>query len=114
MQLDSAVFYSNNIEAVVTFYRDVIGLEVEFVQSDRFASFIFSNGVRLGIKKKAEEREVPGRQTIFIGVEDIEEYYTKFKEMKANFYKELTEESWGKQFSILDPDNYKVLFRTKR
>lgn len=32
------------------------------------------------------------------------------KEKKVEFYKELTEESWGIEFAILDPDENKVEF----
>ncbi|MDQ3239099.1 MAG: VOC family protein [bacterium] len=112
MILDSAVFYSNNIEVITAFYRDVMGMEIEYQSGDKYVSLLFENGVRLGIKKAVDEREVPGMQTIFVGVADIDESYRKYKEIGVTFYKELTEESWGKQFSILDPDSNKVLFNT--
>jgi predicted enzyme related to lactoylglutathione lyase len=114
MNLDSAVFYSYDVNVAVKFYVEVIGLTLESQSGDAFASFIFDNEVRLGIKRKADDREIPGAQTIFIGIDDIEDLYDKFKENKQRFFKELTDETWGKQFSILDPDDNKILFRTKR
>ncbi|PIZ00310.1 hypothetical protein COY62_03245 [bacterium (Candidatus Howlettbacteria) CG_4_10_14_0_8_um_filter_40_9] len=110
MDLDSAVFYSNNIEKIIPFYRDTLGFEVEYIQEDRFVSFIFPNGARLGIKQGNEEREIPGAQAIFISIESIDEYYSQIKEKGLEIYKEPVNQDWGKNFSILDPDKNKVLF----
>ncbi len=109
MELESAVFYSNDILKVIPFYTDVLGLKIAR-QQERFVSFMFSNGVELGIKKQSEEREVPGHQTIFIKSEDIEKDYASIKTRGVVFNKELTEQSFGKELSILDPDGNKILF----
>lgn len=50
MKLDSAVFYSNDLNEVIPFYWDVLGFEVEYIQEGKFVSFIFPNGAKLGIK----------------------------------------------------------------
>ena len=114
MNLDSAVFYSNNIEKVVQFYRDTLDFTVEYQQGDAYVSFIFPNNARLGIKKKVEERELPGAQTVFISLErDIEILYETLKKKDVHIYKELVAQEWGKNFSILDPDNNKVQFVEK-
>ncbi len=109
MNLDSAIFYSHDINKVIPFYRDTLNFTVDYQLGDKFISFIFPNGGRLGIKKQREPREIPGHQTIFISIENIEEYYEQLKS-KVEIFKELTEESWGKEFSILDVDKNKVLF----
>jgi predicted enzyme related to lactoylglutathione lyase len=75
MNLDSAVFYTNNIEEVAKFYQNFLGLKLDYKTPDRFVQFSFENGVKLGIKKAREEREKPGAQTIFIQAEDIEKLY---------------------------------------
>lgn len=110
MNLDSAVFYTNNIEKVIPFYRDVLGFEVEYIQEGRFVSFIFPNGAKLGIKQKVEDREISGAQTVFISVDDIEKLYDNIKSKKLDIAKELVDQDWGKNFSILDPDKNKVQF----
>lgn len=111
MDLDSAILYSNDIEAVVPFYRDIVGFELEYHQSNRFASFIFPNGARLGIKTKTRDRERPGYQTVFISVhDDIESKYEELRKKDLNFFTQLTEYPWGKEFSILDADNNRILF----
>jgi predicted enzyme related to lactoylglutathione lyase len=109
MDLDSAVFYTNDIKKVIEFYRDVLGFKVEYIQDGRFVSFIFPNGAKLGIKQRVEEREIPGAQTVFIRVDDVEDLYEKLQ-FKVEIAKDLVEQDWGTNFSILDPDKNKVLF----
>ncbi len=110
MKLDSAVLYTNDVGKAIEFYRDFVGLELDYQQEGKFASFRFENGVRLVIKKAVEEREKPGSQTIFIQVDNVEELYEKFKLDGAKFYKELKTEKWATEFAILDPDRNKVEF----
>lgn len=109
MNLDSAIFYSHDIKKVIPLYRDILNFQIDYQREDKFVSFIFPNGGRLGIKKQREEREVPGYQTVFVSVENIEEFYDSLRS-KMEMYKELTEQPWGKEFSILDADKNKVLF----
>ena len=109
MNLDSAIFYSADIQKVIPFYRDVLGLTVEYT-TERFVSFIFPNGAKLGIKNKDKERELPGRQTVIISVDDVASLYAKHKETNLDFYSGLMEFDWGTHYSILDPDKNKVEF----
>lgn len=111
MKLDSVVFYTNDLEKVTSFYEDVMGFEVEYIQDGRFASFIFPNGAKLGIKQRKEEREVPGHQTVFISTDNIDDIYKQMQEKNVEIAKKLVElEDWGKNFSIYDPDRNKVQF----
>jgi predicted enzyme related to lactoylglutathione lyase len=109
MKLDSAVFYTNNLEKTIPFYRDIVGLNIEYIQEGKFASFKFENG-RLGIKQAKEKREISGHQTVFIEIEDIAKIYNEFKGKGVIFLKELTQENWATNFSFLDPDGNKVQF----
>jgi predicted enzyme related to lactoylglutathione lyase len=110
MNLDSAVFYTNDLSKVIEFYSGLLGFKVEYIQDGRFVSFIFPNGAKLGVKQSIEEREIPGAQTVFISVDNIKELYEELKGKKCDFAKELVEQDWGTNFSILDPDKNKVLF----
>lgn len=111
MKLDSVIFYSNDIAKAVDFYQNFLGLKLDYVSGDSFASFSFDNGVKLGIKKAVEDREIPGAQSLFILVENnISELFKQYQKREARFYKELVENKFGVTFSILDPDNNKVLF----
>jgi catechol 2,3-dioxygenase-like lactoylglutathione lyase family enzyme len=110
MKLDSAVFYTKDVETITEFYTNVIGLKLDYHQENKYVSFWFENGVRLGIKKAVKEREIPGAQSIFVYVDNLEMLYKKYKSSNQNFYKELVHESWGDNFAILDPDGNKIEF----
>lgn len=110
MKLDSAVFYSNDINKATEFYKDIVGLKLDYRQDDKYVSFWFENGVRLGIKKTTKDKENPGFQTIFIATDEVRSLFTNLKEKNVVFEKELVEQSWGTEFTILDPDENRVLF----
>jgi len=109
MKLNSAIFYTKDISKVISFYKGIVGLEIDYIQEGKFVSFKLENG-KLGIKQAKEEREIPGHQTIFIEVRDIESVYKQFKEKGITFLKELTKEDWSTNFSFLDPDGNKLQF----
>lgn len=108
MKLHSAVFYTHDIDAVEDFYTNKLGLKLDYRAGDKFISFWLSNGVKLGIKKATEDREVPGAQTVFLEVDNVHDWYKKAQDKGLNILKELTEESWATNFSVLDPDENKV------
>lgn len=114
MKLDSVVFYSKDIQAIIEFYTDKIGLQLEYRQGDKYASFLFDNNMRLGIKRASEDREIPGAQTFFFAVKDAKAEYEKATEKKLSIRKELTEVSWGIVFSILDPDGNKIEYLQRK
>jgi len=111
--LDSVIFYTNDIDRVVDYYTNVIGLRLEYRSGDKYASFLFDNNVRLGIKKAVEEREVPGAQTFFLAVEDAEAEFKKAQGKGLSIRKQLVKEPWAIEFSVLDPDGNKIEFVQK-
>lgn len=112
MNLYSAVFYTRDISAAEVFYSGKLGFKVEYRSADSFISFVFENSGRLGIKKQVEPREIPGHQTVFIEVDDIEGKLEKLKNLGLTIEKDLSREKWATEFSILDPDGNKILFRS--
>ena len=114
MNLDSTIFYTNDVGNITQFYRDVLGFKLEYQNDNRYVSFVFPNGTKLGIKKKDKERELPGAQTVIISMESgIENWYKMLQKKDISVYKELTTQEWGKNFAILDPDKNKVEFVEK-
>lgn len=95
---------------MLKFYTEILGFEIEYRQSDKYISFIFENGARLGIKKATEEREIPGYQTVFISIDNITSYFNSIKRNDVEICKELVEKDYGIEFSLLDPDKNKILF----
>jgi predicted enzyme related to lactoylglutathione lyase len=110
MNFNTAIFYTKDINKVIDFYQDLLGLEVDYRRGDKYVSFIFFNKIKLGVKKATEKREVPGSQTIIISLNDIDAFYKEIKKKEISLYDELTNESWGKTFSILDIDGNKIEF----
>lgn len=108
--LDAVIFYTKDLDTSVKFYTEQIGLKLEYKTKDKYASFLFDNNVKLGIKKASEEREVPGSQTFFLSVKDAKVEYEIAKQKGLNIRKKLTEEQWALEFSVLDPDGNKIEF----
>ena len=113
MNLDSAVFYVKDLNKSIEFFQGILGLEIEFQQGDNFVNFLFDNGVRLGLKKAAEQREIPGSQTIFVKTADAESDLNKFQVMGLPT-SELVEFDWGKIFSVYDPDGNRIEFAERQ
>ncbi len=107
MKLDSAIFYTNNLKKAIDFYKNTVGLSLDYVREDKFASFNLGNG-KLGIKQAKEKREMPGHQSLFIATDNIKKDYSRFKKRGIIFLKDLTEEAWAVNFSFLDPDGNKI------
>jgi predicted enzyme related to lactoylglutathione lyase len=110
MNLDSAVFYSKDIEKIADFYKNFIGLAIHDRQGDNFVSFIFPNGGKLSIRMEKGDREIAGHQTVFISCDDIDEQFRQMKEKNANIIADLENYDWGSRFEISDPDNNKITF----
>jgi len=108
MKLAYGIFYTNDLEKAKKFYQESLGLEVAF-GDEKFVAFKLGD-VLLGLKQSKEEREVPGHQTVIISVEDVGGLYETMSTRGLPFYKELSENSWGRNFAILDPDGNKVMF----
>ncbi len=106
MKLAYAIFYTNDINRIISFYRDSLGFE--FVFSDqRFAAFKIGDAL-LGIKIRELDREIAGHQTTIIQIEDVHHMHQIAQKKNWNIFTPLTDEAWGKNFSILDPDGNRV------
>lgn len=110
MKIDSVVFFTNNLDRIVDFYQNKLNFELEYLDKEKYVSFIFENGVRLGIKLKNSKREIPGSQTVILQCDDIETKYNDLLKIGILMEKKLVKQSWGITFSFLDPDGNKVEF----
>jgi catechol 2,3-dioxygenase-like lactoylglutathione lyase family enzyme len=110
MILESVIFYTQHFQETLEFYTQVLGLEVVYLREGEFVSFQLQNGPKLGLKFAVEGREIPGAQNMIVGVQDINAEFEKLKRQDVEFYKELKEESWGWEFSILDLDGNKIIY----
>ncbi len=110
MRLDTTIIYTSDIEKSIMFYRDLLGLELIFRDGKEYASFIFDNGSKLGIKTQAEERELPGAQTFIVTTPNLDNLSSRLKDRGIVFYSDIRDYPWGRHFSILDPDRNKIEF----
>ncbi len=111
MKLAYGIFYTNNVDSIGKFYRETMNWELAF-GDEKFLAFKIGEAL-LGIKLKEHEREIPGHQTVIIEVDDVDTLYKSLRSKGVPIYKEITEESWGKNFAILDPDGNKIEFLKK-
>lgn len=110
MNFDSTIIYTSNLAKAIKFYQDILGLSLEYEDGEQYASFIFKNGARLGIEAKTKEREIPGAQTFILSIDEIDDLNNKLREAGVVFASEIKDYSWGRHFSIFDPDNNKIEF----
>lgn len=108
MKITYAIFYTQNIEVIKSFYAETLELNLAS-ENDNFISFQLDNAI-LGIKLAEEEREIPGSQTVILSTDDVTTAYEQMKAASVEIYKEPSDEGWGLNFAILDPDGNKVEF----
>ncbi|MCA9377077.1 VOC family protein [Candidatus Dojkabacteria bacterium] len=114
MNIDTTIFYTNSIKVIVNFYVERLGFQLKDRFGDKFASFQFDKGPILGIKQSSEPREVPGYQTVLLHIEDIEAKFEDCVRKGIRISKTITDETWGMEFSIFDPDGNKVVFVNRK
>ena len=110
MNLDSAIFYTKDLDRAIAFHRDELGFTLKEVQGTKFASFQFDNGAKLGIKVADKPREIPGSQTVILTVSGIQNLYNGYQSKSLSIFSELSVQSWGTTFSILDIDGNRIEF----
>lgn len=108
MKIAYAILYTSEIDRAVRFYRMLLNEEPRSYD-ERFAEFQIGEAL-LGLKKSAEQREIPGHQTVILECRDIETVYKLCAAENIPIAKTLSTESWGRNFAILDPDTNKVEF----
>lgn len=108
MKLSYGIFYTKDLAKAKAFYTDKIGLELVY-QDIKFISFKIGEQL-LGIKIQEISREIPGHQTIIIETDNLDDLYEKFNERRVMIFSVLKDDSWGRNFSILDPDGNRVEF----
>ena len=100
------IVWTNNLDSLLTFYRDTLGLKPHSVQPD-FVSFKWG-GIRLGIGKHSEVKgrtTEPYRIMVNLGVDDIHKEYLALRSRGVQFIRQPQMEHWGGWVSTFsDPD----------
>ena len=101
------VFYVRDYEKAITFYRDVLGLEVpyswDYAPDDRGTKFRVAGGMLEIIRREPEIPQGPG--TIMIEAEDVNACYASGSRKPG--------EPYGiRKFQLMDPDGNLVVIYT--
>jgi len=112
MKLAYAVFYTNNLKKICDFYDNVLSFERAF-GNDTFVAYKIGDAL-LGVKKAEISREIPGHQTVIIEVPDADKLYLELKHKEVTIFSQISNDYWGRNFSILDLDLNRIEFFTKK
>lgn len=104
------IFYCRRWEQTVRFYRDLMGLSVNF-QNDWFVEFRLNAGSRLSVadEKRAAIKSCDGKgSTIALQVEDIQSVWESFGNNGVNL-SQIRSHPWNaKVFYLFDPDGHRI------
>ena len=113
--LDLLFLEVNNLEESLSFYSDVLGLEIESIDFDGEPPMarLRAGALRITLAQQLETMLRRGRGAhFFIGVEDVDEFY-RHVSRKAPEVQPPSDEGWGGRFVTLqDPDKYRFFFVT--
>lgn len=100
------IIWTDNLERMVAFYRDTLGLPVHSIHRD-FAAFEiggmrFSVGLHSEVHGRARD---PYRMMAHLGTNDIQATYSRLQEAGIEFLRQPEREEWGGWVATFyDPD----------
>lgn len=105
----------NSLEESLTFYRDLLGLELEKHSpgSEPPMATLRAGSLRITLAEQLETMLRRGRGAhFFLGVPDVDSYYVQLSGRGAEVRPPI-DEGWGGRFITLqDPDKYRFFFVT--
>jgi len=111
--LDLLFLEVNNIEESLAFYNGVLGFEIDKYTPDSEPPMatLRAGALRITLAQHLETMLKRGRGvTVFLGVDDVDEYYRELTERGAEVWPP-ADEGWGGRFITLqDPDRYRFFF----
>jgi catechol 2,3-dioxygenase-like lactoylglutathione lyase family enzyme len=122
----SPSFIVRNVTAAISFYRDMLGFEVEHQQPDRepFLAIVRRDAAMIFVKDVGEEplpnrkRSAPDRAArwdAYVSVPDPDALAAEFTSRGVNFYEPLKDTHDGlRGFEIEDADGYLLFFGRPR
>ena len=111
--LDALFLEVNNLEESLSFYRDQLGFVLESHNSDAEPPMatVRASALKINLVQQLETMLKRGRGVHFVlGVEDVDALFAKISGVD-NRVSSPRDEGWGGRFiSVLDPDNYRLVF----
>ena len=113
--LDLLFLEVNSLEESVSFYRDQLGFQLDSQNSEAEPPMatMRAGQLRITLAQHLETMLRRGRGIhLFLGVEDVDDYYRQLKERGAEVQPPV-DEGWGGRFiTVQDPDKYRFFFVT--
>lgn len=108
-----AVLAVKDLVQSVEFYRDILGLQLEFEVPGW--AFLSRDGFRvmLGECRDAMKAEDTGDHSYFayVTVEDIDDLYRELVAKNVRLVQELSDKPWGmREFGVKSPDGHRIMF----
>lgn len=111
--LDALFLEVNNLEESLSFYRDQLGFVLESHNADAEPPMatVRAGALKINLVQQLETMLKRGRGVHFVlGVEDVDALFAKIFAVD-NRVPAPRDEGWGGRFiSLLDPDNYRLVF----
>jgi catechol 2,3-dioxygenase-like lactoylglutathione lyase family enzyme len=113
--LDLLFLEVNNLQESLSFYSDMLGLEVESIdfKGEPPMARLRAGALKITLVQQLETMLRRGRGAhFFIGVDDVDEFY-EYVSRKDPQVQPPSDEGWGGRFITLqDPDKYRFFFVT--
>lgn len=122
----SPSFIVRNVTAAISFYRDMLGFEVEYQQPNRepFFAIVRRDGAMIFVKsvgaepvpnRKRSAPEVAARWDAYVNVPDPDALAAEFSSRGVKFFRPLKDTHDGlRGFEIEDADGYLLFFGRPR
>lgn len=107
MQVSYVNVFTRDLARATEFYRDKLGLQLEFSSPEHGYASFSAGGVRLGIAVAGPEQpELVGRHTgVGLGVADLEAEHARLTRLGVEFTMPPTRQPWGGFMALIsDPD----------
>ena len=107
-RVGAVIIQVSDMEKSSKFYKDTLGLPMK-TQSKDWTEF-FSSGTVIALHRANNKEQVYSGKGMLLGftVYDFETVVENLNETKVDFFKEPTEESFGKHTIIKDPDDHLI------
>src|SRR4029079_18716365 len=113
--LDLLFLEVNSLEESLTFYEDVLGLEVESMKhtGEPPMATLRAGALKITLAQQLETMLRRGRGAhFFIGVDDVDSLYEEIKEKVPELHPPVDEGVGGRFITMQDPDKYRFFFVT--
>lgn len=107
MKLAYVNVFVADLSRALTFYRDTLGLSVQFTSSEHGYASVAAGDIRLGLAVTTQEHQnLVGRHTgIGFEVSDLEREYVRLQGLGVTFTMPPTKQPWGGFMALVaDPD----------